>query len=86
MIQKLDTPVSVIMVYDHKLQSVYPHRIFWQHKPYKIQKVGLHHSFREGRTLYHVFSVECKTVSFRLVLNTETLFWRVEEISDDQPN
>ena len=53
---------------------------------YPIVKVGLHHTFRQGRTLYHVFSVTSKTLLFRLVLNTETLNWRLEEISDGLPD
>jgi hypothetical protein len=46
----------------------------------------LHHTFRSGRTLFHVFSVASKSLFFRLVLNTDTLFWRLEEISDGLPD
>lgn len=75
MIQKIHEHVDVGM-------SSQPKWIKWKNKVYKIEKVGLHHSFREGRVLYHAFSVATKTLFFRLVLDTETLNWRLEEISD----
>jgi hypothetical protein len=46
----------------------------------------LHHTFKSGRILFHVFSVASKSLFFRLVLNTDTLFWRLEEISDGLPD
>lgn len=82
MIQRVDVPVSVTFVFDHKRRVVFPKDVLWEGRVYPIVKVGLHHSFREGRVLYHVFSVASKTLFFRLVLDTETLFWRLEEISD----
>ena len=51
-----------------------------------MEKVGLHHTYRKGKTLYHVFSVDTKVIFLKLVLNTDTLHWRVEEIADDLPN
>lgn len=49
---------------------------------YKITKIGFHHTFREGKTLYHIFSVTSDSVFMKLILNTENLKWILEEISD----
>ena len=86
MIQKIDCPVSVSLVFDHIKRMVYPKWLLWEGRLYAVDKVGLHHTYREGRVLYHVFSVATKTLFFRLNLNTETLHWRLEEISDGLPD
>ncbi|MDP3955610.1 MAG: hypothetical protein Q8Q15_04600 [bacterium] len=82
----IDIPVSVNLVFDHKTRKVFPRHVLWEGKIYQITKVGLHHLFRTGKTLYHVFSVESPALSFRLVLDTDTLHWRLEEISDGESN
>ena len=84
MIQKVSLPVGVSLVFDHKKRIVFPKEVVWESKIYPIVKVGLHHSFRNGRTLYHVFSVASKEIFFRLVFNTDNLFWTLEEIGDGE--
>lgn len=74
------------MVFDHKRRSVYPKYILWEGKNYQVTKIGLHHTYRLGRTLYHVFSVDTPTLFFRLVMNTDNLHWSVEEIADGECN
>jgi hypothetical protein len=86
MLEKISAPVSVTLVFDHKTRRVYPKTVVWNGRTYPIVKIGLHHTFRQGRTLYHVFSATSKTLFFRLVLNTETLHWRLEEIADGLTN
>lgn len=86
MIQKISVPVSVELAFDHKLRKVFPKCLLWDGKLYSITKVGLHHTYREGRVLFHVFSVATQNLFFRLVLDTETLHWRLEEISDGLPD
>jgi len=86
MIQKIDYPVSVSLAFDHVKGKVYPKWIVWEGRLYAVDKVGFHHTYREGRTLYHVFSVATKTLFFRISLNTETLHWRLQEISDGLPD
>jgi len=86
MIEKISAPVSVSMAFDHAKRRVVPKWLVWDGKLYPVIKVGLHHTFREGRVLYHVFSVVSRTLFFRLVLNTETLHWKLEEISDGLTN
>jgi len=86
MIEKISIPVSVSLSFDSKRRKVIPKWIIWNDRLYPIVKIGLHHTFREGRVLYHVFSVVSKTLFFRLVLNTENLHWKLEEISDGLPD
>lgn len=86
MIQRIKAPVSVVMTYDSKERIVVPRRLRWDGKLYQITRIGLHHTQREGRTLFHIFSVESTALSFRLKLNTDNLQWTLEEISDGEPN
>lgn len=74
---KINESVSVNLV------SGNPKWVLWHGRNYKIDKIGLHHTYRQGRTLYHVFSATTGSLFFRLVLNTDNLSWRLEEIFDE---
>jgi len=84
MIQKLGIPVSVTLHFDHKTRQVIPTEVLFEGHLHQIVKVGFHHTYRVGRTLFHVFSVVSETLFFKLVLNTDTLSWNLEEIADDE--
>lgn len=86
MIQKIKEPVSVSLSYDSQRRKPILRWLIWQGRLYPVIKIGLHHTYRKGQTLYHVFSVISKNLFFRLVLNTENLHWRLEEISDGLPD
>ena len=86
MVQKISEPISVSLAFDHTKRKVYPKWLAWNGRLYPIAKIGLHHTYREGATLFHVFSVASKSLFFRLVLDTETLHWKLEEISDGLPD
>lgn len=86
MITKIDAPVSVSFTFDSDKRQVTPKALVWNGRLYGIKKVGLHHKFKQGRTLFHVFSVASKSMFFRIVLNTDNLHWRLEEISDGMPS
>lgn len=86
MIEKISESVSVSFTFDSSKRSVEPRALVWNGRLYAVSKIGLHHTFRKGSTLYHVFSVVSKNLFFRLVLNTESLHWRLEEISDGLPD
>jgi hypothetical protein len=59
-----------------------PKWVKWKNRVHQIDKVGLHYTFREGRILYHIFSVSTDTLAMKLKFDTETLRWRLEEVSD----
>ena len=86
MIQKLAEPISVELIFDSRSNRIFPYRIRWRGRLYTITKVGLHHFYRVGRTLYHIFSVTDGNTFFRLKLNTDTLHWTLEEIADSLVN
>lgn len=79
---KINAPVSVISSFNHRLRKVEPRKILWKGREYLVNTTGLHHTFREGRTLYHIFSVVAEGTFFRLRLNTENLFWSLDEIDN----
>ncbi|MGI5841152.1 MAG: hypothetical protein ACOX6N_02985 [Patescibacteria group bacterium] len=85
MIQIIDVPVSVSLEFNHKTRQVLPVTVIWDGRQYLIKKLGYHHTYRSGRTLYHVFSVSADNIFFRLILDTDNLFWRLKEVSDGLP-
>jgi hypothetical protein len=60
-----------------------PKYVIWKGRSHTISKIGLHHHFREGNTLYHVFSVATNTLFLRLKLNTDNLQWTLEETNEN---
>lgn len=86
MIQKILAPVSVLALFNHKKRAFEPLFVLWEGKKHKVQKIGYHHKVREGNTIFHIFSILCETLFFRLKLDTESLLWTVEEISDGEVN
>jgi hypothetical protein len=77
--QTLDAPVVVVF-------GGRPLKIVWNGRDYRVNKVGLHHTYRDGRVLFHVFSLTADGVFFKLVLNSESLNWRLVEVADGLPN
>ena len=82
----LREPVSVITSYNHKSKEVRPISLSWHNQTFPILQVGLHHSYQQGASKHHVFSVTSDNLFFRLNLNTENLHWTIEEISDGLPD
>ncbi len=78
MITRIDESISV------KLVSSTPKSLFWRGRIYPITQVGLHHTFWEGKILKHVFSVVSNSTAFKLVLDTQTLQWRLEEVISEE--
>jgi hypothetical protein len=86
MIHTIKTPVSVHFFSNQATKSAMPTLIIWKHREYTVTKIGLHHTYRQGRTLFHVYSVAAQTLFFKLVCNTDTLEWFVEQIADAEVN
>jgi len=59
-----------------------PRKIYWNNREYEVKKLGLHHKYRVGNDLFHVFSVAGENLFFRLVLDAQALTWNLEEIHD----
>lgn len=59
-----------------------PKYVLWNGRNHTITKLGFHHNFREGKVLYHIFSVSTPTSFMRLTLDSENLSWKLNEITD----
>lgn len=86
MIQRISEPVSVISAFNATTRTVRPISLEWSRRTYPVLQVGLRHTYRDGITRHHVFSVVSNSLFFRLNLNTETLHWTLEEVSDGLPD
>lgn len=86
MIQNIQSPISVNFYFDHLKRKIYPTQVYYEGKNHFINKIGYHHSYRQGKTLFHIFSVASPTLFFKLKLDTDTLFWQVEQIADNEVN
>ncbi len=84
MIQKINESVSVQLIFKSKTKIAYPACFIWRERLYKVKKVGLHHVYRVGKLLFHIFSVTDGNLFFRLSLNSESLHWLLEEIADGE--
>jgi len=80
MTQLINESVSVDLLTNHIKRRVYPWIVRWQGRMYRITQVGLHYTIREGRTLFHIFSVTDGTTFFKLQFDTETLGWKLLEV------
>ena len=85
MTQKVDTPVSVMMDFNHYQNVMKPIQIQWNNKDFRVEEVGLHYQFHRGKKLYHVFGVKTQGMFFKLILNTENLYWKLAEVADGLP-
>ncbi len=86
MTQNISESVSVQMVFDHRLHLAKPQQLFWNNKVYPVTQIGLRHCLREGRKLFHIFSLVSHNLFFRLRFDTENLSWTIEQISDGITN
>ena len=73
-------PVSVGVVFDHRTRESRINRVTYDGRVYTIRRVTYHFPKRQGRTLLHTFCVEGEGVFFKLVLDTESLLWSLQEI------
>jgi len=74
---------SVITIYDHTKGTTIPYSLKWQGRVYRVTELGFHHTRKDGTTLCHIFSVLAGSVYFCLNLNTTTLSWMIEQVSEE---
>jgi len=86
MLEKINEKVDVITIFKCKGAELTIHKIRWHGREHKITQFGYHHVNKEGRYVYHYFSVCTDTLAFKLRLDTETLSWTLKEVSDGFPN
>lgn len=76
----INETVSVNFLTNHLKQTALPTSFYWHGRKYYPHQLGLHYTTREGRTLFHIFTVTDGINCFKLELNTETLKWKLLEI------
>ncbi len=81
-VEKIKESVSVNLIFNHKKRKTSVSKVTWQNRPYKITRQGLHHTYKRGSTVMHVFSVVSDTISFKLILDSSSLIWTLEETYD----
>ena len=86
MLEAIDEQVSVGLLYNHIKHVATPSVLYWRGRRYTLSQIGLHYTVREGRVLTHIFSATDGVTCFRLVLNTETLAWKLLEVTDGTSN
>jgi hypothetical protein len=77
-----ENSVSVSLIYDGKTKKSLPRSIIWKNRIYRVSKLGLHYTYKEGDKLLHIFSVISGTLFFKLEFDTSNLHWRIAEVSD----
>jgi hypothetical protein len=82
MLEHVNETVSVISSYNQEKNLAMPYKMRWRLRDYFIEKLAYHHKVREGRNLFHIFHVTDGNLDFRLRLDTESLSWMLEEVSD----
>jgi hypothetical protein len=78
--EAINEPISVALWSNHITRKIIPYSLYWHGRRYQIKNVGLHHTYRQGRILIHVFSVTDGVSFFRLEMNGDTLEWRLLEV------
>ncbi len=87
MIQRISEKISVILSTSVGANPcVRPISIEWSGRDYPVSQVGLRHTYKDGNTRHHIFSVVADDLFFRLNLNADTLHWTLEEVSDGLPD
>lgn len=90
MIQRISEPVDVILSSVGARRGspahIKPLILKWVGREYSVSQVGLRHTYRDGITRHHVFSVVGGNLFFRLNLNADNLSWTLEEVSDGLPD
>lgn len=79
MLQTLSEPVQVTFCRT-------PISLTWAKRDYAVTQIGLHHRLYQGNTLHHIYSVVAGELFFRLNLDTSSLRWTLEEVSDGLPD
>ncbi len=70
-------PIEVIPTFTK--HGLFPRIIKWGKHRYKILKVNLVHTVKEGAVRIYFFSVSDGANAFKLGFNTENLTWWVED-------
>ena len=74
----INQPIEVIAAFTRK--KIVPLFFKWKNKRYKIRRINLVHSVREGRNKLYYFSVNDSINFFKLCFDTERGTWKLLEL------
>lgn len=80
MAETINESVSVNLLSNNLKHTSGPTSLYWRGRRYQIEKIGLQYTLREGRVLFHMFSVTDGVTYFKLRFDTETLEWKLMEV------
>lgn len=72
----------MIMTFNKEKGTVRPYKMQWNKDDIIFTEVTYHHLIKQGIQLIHVFHVTDGTMDYRLHLDTQTLHWKLMEVSD----
>ena len=85
MIEKINEPISVALLYNGEKRQTRIWVLEWRKKRYLVSRLGFQHVKKMGNRLYQVFEVlTTDGLQMCLLLDTQSLNWTLEEVSDGQ--
>lgn len=84
MIEKINEPISVDLVYSSAKKRSIPFVIEWKNRRMRVSEVGFYHRYNEGKNIIHIFEVIAEGMMYRLAMDAKYLNWTLEAISDGQ--
>lgn len=85
MLESIDEKISVVMIFSQKNNKAYPYKMLWRQSEIIFSEITYHHLVREGRVVSHIFHATDNTNDYKLILDTQTLNWKLIEVSDGNP-
>jgi hypothetical protein len=79
-IQNIKYPADVTATYHPRPLSVTIHSVTFRDRTYAIHEVSYAYATRKGWTRFHIFWAAGQGITFKLVLDTESLAWTIQEI------
>lgn len=86
MYERINERVSVVAIFGDTYRDVRPSKIRWKGRDYIITEVGYVYKYKEGKTLFHVFTGTDGVSFFELVFNTDELSWLISRVADNETN
>ena len=81
MYETINEPVEVLVSFDK--DKILPMFFKWRQQRYRVERVNLIHSQRNGEGKIYYFNVSDQTNYFKLSFSTQTLRWQLDELYTD---
>ena len=85
MLEAINEKISVVLICSAKNGKSYPYKMRWRESEIIFSEITYHHMTREGRVVSHVFHTTDKNMDYKLAFDTQSLNWKLLEVSDGNP-